>query len=616
MSDVTAESPQESQSTERKALKPMRTWPAMLLVVSMLVLKFLPSMVDNGPAMLWMASGFGPMLCALGIVVWWILLSRTPFLERLTGLLGLIGITAIVLFLSHETMRGPASFMLTIPAGFGAFAVSSSLVRRQVTSRRTWFSLMIATVVLGCSLGLRAEGVWGNFDVGLQFRWTPTVEELLTAESKTEEVTVSALQGDAWKAALAEPAWPGYRGPLRNGTVTGISIEPGWDTSPPQEVWRRPVGPAWSSFAVVGDMVFTQEQRGPSEVVTCYNLASGQPHWTYEIASRFDDPLGGPGPRATPALHKGQLFALGASGHLTCLDPGTGEEIWTTDLREIARRNPPMWGFSSSPLVTDKSVIVHAAGDEDLGIIAFDRQTGEKIGSQKCGEMSYSSPQLAKLLGQTVILLLSDVGLHIFDADLAHEVLTYEWPYEGYRALQPNVIGEDQLLIPTGLGTGTRLIQLRENEQGGWDAVEKWTSLKLKPDFNDFVVHQGFIYGFDVGIFTCIDLATGQTRWKKGRYGKGQVILAADSDSLIVVTETGEVKLLSANPTEFQELGSIPAMSAKTWNHPILVGDRLLVRNAEEAVCYQLTTNAQANAAQSKPIVNDEQPDSPPGEPQ
>jgi outer membrane protein assembly factor BamB len=176
-------------------------------------------------------------------------------------------------------------------------------------------------------------------------------------------------------------------------------------------------------------------------------------------------------------------------------------------------------------------------------------------------------------------------------------------------------------LIPTGLGTGTRLIQLSENDQGAWDAQEKWTSLKLKPDFNDLVVHQGFIYGFDVGIFTCINLETGQTQWKKGRYGKGQVILAADSGSLIVVTETGDVKLLAANPNEFQELGSVPAMSAKTWNHPVLVGDRLLVRNAEEAVCYQLATTAQSSAGQSndapsKPRVSKEQPDSPADEPE
>ena len=165
---------------------------------------------------------------------------------------------------------------------------------------------------------------------------------------------------------------------------------------------------------------------------------------------------------------------------------------------------------------------------------------------------------------------------------------TYEWDYKGYRALQPCVVGSDKILIPTGMGTGTRLIQLSETESKTWTATEVWTSLRLKPDFNDLVVHQGYIYGFDVGIFTCIDLATGKPQWKQGRYGKGQVLLVADSGSLIVVTESGEVKLLEANPEKFREMGSLSAMDGKTWTHPVLVGSRLFVRNAEEAVCYEL----------------------------
>ena len=102
------------------------------------------------------------------------------------------------------------------------------------------------------------------------------------------------------------------------------------------------------------------------------------------------------------------------------------------------------------------------------------------------------------------------------------------------------------------------------------------------------MVHQGYIYGFDVGVFTCIDLATGKPQWKQGRYGKGQVLLVADSGSLIVVTESGEVKLLEANPEKFREMGSLSAMDGKTWTHPVLVGSRLFVRNAEEAVGYEL----------------------------
>lgn len=109
-----------------------------------------------------------------------------------------------------------------------------------------------------------------------------------------------------------------------------------------------------------------------------------------------------------------------------------------------------------------------------------------------------------------------------------------------------------------------------------------------KPDFNDLVVHQGYLYGFDNAIFACVDLKDGRQTWKGGRYGKGQVLLLADSDLLIVLSEKGELVLLKASPDSMEELAKIAAMDGKTWNHPVVVGERLYVRNAEEAVCYQL----------------------------
>ena len=584
----------ENERPTPPTLKPIRTWPAILLVGLMIGLKFLPAMVDNGPAMLWMSAGFGPMLGAIGILAWWTLLSRTPFGERLIGLLGLLGATGIVLMLSHPSMQGPASFMLTIPLGYGTFAVTSALVSRQTTSRRTWMALTLAALVLASSLCLRSDGVWGNFDVGIHFRWVPSAEDRLKSEtvkvgseSEDESVTVESRIG------ITQPEWSGYRGPSRNGVYSGEIQLTEWNTTLPQEIWRRPVGPAWSSFAVAGNLIFTQEQRGPKEVISCYDGRNGEVVWLHQVTSRFDDPLGGPGPRGTPTLSQGNLFALGASGHMICVDALTGREIWARDLREITGENPPMWGFSSSPLVTHDVVIVHAAGKEDLGIIAFDQGTGETVWSKSCGKMSYGSPQLAVILGKPVVLILSDLGLHIYEPASGAEVMTYEWDYKGYRALQPCLVGSDRILIPTGMGTGTRLIQLSETESKTWTATEVWTSLRLKPDFNDLVVHEGYIYGFDVGIFTCIDLATGKPQWKQGRYGKGQVLLVEDSASLIVVTESGEVKLLEANPEEFSEIGSLSAMDGKTWNHPVLVGSRLFIRNAEEAVCYELPTSPQ-----------------------
>ncbi len=312
--------------------------------------------------------------------------------------------------------------------------------------------------------------------------------------------------------------------------------------------------------------------------------------WEFGNPSRFFEALGGLGPRATPTLAGGFLYALGAEGSLQKIDGSTGKLVWKSDIQSTANRSgPPMWGFSSSPLVHQDLVIVHAGGKDDKGILAFDSNTGELRWSAPAGEQSYASVQLATLLGKTYLLLLSDEGAHAYDPESGKRVLDYAWPHMGYRALQPQVIDGDKLLIPTGTGTGTRLVQLAESD-GVLTGTPLWTSKDMKPDFNDLVVHQGYVYGFDNNIFGCIDLATGKRKWKGGRYEKGQAILLADSNLILVVTEPGELVLLRTNPEKLEELAKIPAMDGKTWNHPVVVGNKLYLRNAEEAICYELST--------------------------
>lgn len=145
----------------------------------------------------------------------------------------------------------------------------------------------------------------------------------------------------------------------------------------------------------------------------------------------------------------------------------------------------------------------------------------------------------------------------------------------------------------------------REGES--WKISEMWTAKDMKPDFNDFVEYEGYVYGFDGNIFSCVDCATGKRKWKKGRYGNGQVLLLPDVGQLLVISETGELVLLKADPDKHIELGKIQALTGKTWNHPVVIGNRLYLRNAEEAACYELVLEPTAEQSASADVGLDAQ---------
>jgi outer membrane protein assembly factor BamB len=249
-----------------------------------------------------------------------------------------------------------------------------------------------------------------------------------------------------------------------------------------------------------------------------------------------------------------------------------------------------MWGFSDSPLVVGQTVIVYGAGSGEKGLLAFDTTSGELRWSTPCPGDSYGSPQLNTILGEDSVLMLTKSGLLLLDPKTGKIRFDYQWPIPQYRALQPHVIGSDTILIPTGMNMGTRAIRLKKNNDQ-YTAEELWTSRQLKPDFVDLVTFQGYAYGNDGGILTCIDLKTGERKWKGGRYGKGQILLLENSGLLLILSEQGQAVLVAADPSEHKEIASFPALEGKTWNHPVLVNDRLYVRNSEQAAAYKLALN-------------------------
>ncbi len=572
--------------------RPLRIWIPILLLPLMVFMRFVPGLVPDGPSMIWMASAFGPFLVGLLVMLWWLLASRARWFERILGVLGVVGAVGIEQAVCHESMRGPLPIVMTIPMAIAAFALGAILYGNKLSIHRTWLAIGLAALGAGYSALIKTDGVWGDFSFGFNWRWNQSAEQKALSEIRQAEKRTSSQPIDS-QGVLGElklAAWPGFRGPQGDSAQRGRRFSDDWRAHPPQEIWRKRLGPAWSSFSIGADRLFTQEQRGENEAVACYDSKTGEPIWSFETPSRFFESLGGLGPRGTPTLSDGSIYALGAEGILVKLDAMDGKLVWKADLKEASgRKEPPMWGFSCSPCIESGVVIVHAGGKGDKGVIAFNVEDGQVAWTAPAGEMSYSTVQKIKLLDQTYLCLLSNTGAHLWEPATGKSLYNYEFVHQGYRACQAQVIDGNKLLIPAGMGTGTRLVEFTSGDNG-LEAKEVWTSKDMKPDYNDILVHDGNIYGFDNAIFACIGLEDGKRKWKGGRYEKGQALLLADSGLILVISEKGELVLLRATSEKHQELGKIAALSDKTWNHPVVVGDRLYVRNAQEAVCYQLAT--------------------------
>ena len=320
-------------------------------------------------------------------------------------------------------------------------------------------------------------------------------------------------------------------------------------------------------------------------MVSCYKVSTGEPVWRHRDPVRFWESNGGAGPRATPTLSNGGVYTMGATGILNALDARTGAVRWSQNVASDAKVNTPMWGFSASPLVIDDLVIAAASG----ALAGYDRVTGKRRWLNPSRGGTYSSPHRVTIEGVEQIVFLGGPGaVSVTPAD---GKLLWEHAWEGGAIVQPAVTEDGDILIGAISmmgGVATRRLAVAHGP-GGWTVEEKWTSNGFKPYFNDFVIHKGHAYGFDGSILASINLEDGKRKWKGGRYGNGQLILVADQDLLLVLSEGGELALVSATPDKFTEVARLPVLDAKTWNHPVLVGNVLLIRNGEEMAAFRLS---------------------------
>ncbi len=570
------------KSNESLHRKPLRLWPGIVIVILQWLIRFGGPAVFPGNNAL-MIGVFAGIIGGLAIVIWWVFFSRAPVFERWSAIvLIVVGLVLTSLIIDKSIATGNMGLMfiiVSIPVMSLAFVVWAVATSHLTTGLRR--STMVVTILFASGIWalIRSDGMSSHLHYDLKWRWARSQEELFLKQTGNEIMTAGSFSETG-------ATWPGFRGANRDGIVHSVRINPDWKASPPKELWHRSVGPGCSSFAASGELLYTQEQRGDDEVVSCYNLMTGKPVWIHSDKARFWDSHAGAGPRSTPTLGNSRVYTLGATGILNVLDENNGTVVWSRNAAKDAGVKIPGWGYTSSPLLAESVVIISISGK----IIAYDLVSGELRWSGPDGGESYSSPHLLTIDSVRQILFMNQTSLTSFAPSDGREL--WKIAMKGSPVIQPAQVTANDILVSEAgetMGIGMLLISIK-NGPDGWKISKQWTSTGMKPYFNDYIIHKDHTYGFDGLSLACIDTKDGKRNWRAGRYG-GQIIMLEDQDLIIVLTEKGDLALVEATPERFTELARVPAIKGKTWNHPVLVGDILVVRNSQEMAAFRLSRN-------------------------
>jgi len=552
----------------------------------------IPTLLGMDDSTRFLTLALGAAVHLLLLAMWVLFGSNAPWHDRgLFLLLGILGF--VVVMTTQDKSLGITAVLFGAPIAATCLALTLLATQSVEWPKRKWLAYVSWLVPMALWLLTGTDGMMASFAPELRWRWQPNAEQrtmlnrnlAMRKEINKPEMKLQAVE-------LKEGDWPRFRGTNSDGKALddGLVLS---EKTKGKLIWKQPVGFSWSSVIIVDGCLFTQEQRGPLEAVVCLDAATGAEIWAYTYEARYEDPTqaSGPGPRSTPTFHNGKIYSVGGTGIVTCVSALDGTLVWKRNLSEDCSTPLAMWGFSTSPSLQGDNCFLLGGGNSESSkdSICYDANTGEiRWAAEGKGE-TYSSPQLVELCNEQQVVL--SVGPDTIGRSVADGKERWRIQVKGGGAgitmLQPIQFSKDQMLIASGEGDGTCLVEIKHSGDV-WQATKKWSSARLRPDFNDVVVVDKMILGLTKGLLTCIDSATGKMQWKKFRFGSGQLIALPNQSCVLVLSETGELSLIRVSPKEPTLLITWPGIQGKTWNHPVLVKNRIYCRSAEEMACYEL----------------------------
>jgi hypothetical protein len=382
--------------------------------------------------------------------------------------------------------------------------------------------------------------------------------------------------------------WPQWRGAERSGISKETGLLKQWPATGPASAWTASgLGSGYGSVSVSGDRVFVQGATQRESVVSSLNRADGKVVWTKVIGARGDNDRGD-GPRSTPTVDGDRVYVLTENGDLACLRVADGGRIWQRNILRDFDASNINWLISESPLVDGGRVVV-TPGGSDGGMVALDKMTGKTIwASQELDdEAGYSSPIVADVHGVRTYMTLTSgagVGVRASDGKLM-------WRYTGAANRTANITtpiyADNKVFFSSAYGTGGALVGLRAGS-GEIRAQEIYFTRDLQNHHGGIVLVDGYLYGYNNSVLTCLEWATGKMMWRDRSVGKGAVSFA--DGHLYILSENNVVGLVEATPGGYREKGrfTIRDQGRPSWSHPVIAGGRLYIRNQGTLAAYTI----------------------------
>ena len=380
--------------------------------------------------------------------------------------------------------------------------------------------------------------------------------------------------------------WPQWRGPNRDGKVTGFAAPEKWPTALAQK-WKTTVGQGDATPALVGDKLYVFTRQGDDEVLQCLSAADGKEVWQSKYAAQAVAGAAArhPGPRSSPTVADGKVITLGVGGVLSCFDAATGKVLWQKD--EFPKVVPQFF-TAMSPIVVDGLCIAHLGGKDGGAIMAFDLATGDPKWKWTGDGPAYDSPVLMTVEGTKQIVALTEkslVGIAVADGKLLWQVAAAP---EGrcYNSATPIVDGST--VIYTGQGRGTRAVQI-EKQGDAFAAKELWANDALGTGFNTPVLKGGLLFGLsDKGNLYCLDAKTGQAGWTdSSRLGNFGAVLDAGA-CLLALPSNSELIAFKPADKAYEELARIKVSDTPVYATPVVAGNRIFVKDQESVALLTL----------------------------